>query len=252
MCEQGPLLTVPMATTAEGQAATEGQAPQQPEQAVTNPAPPSGAGLPFTTELRAGRLANGLRWYVRQNGEPQKRAELRLAVRVGSISEQEHERGIAHIVEHLAFRATALYPERQDVVNFLEGIGAQFGPCQNAYTSFEETVYELHVPVEDTETLRKSLVVLREWAHAIRISDKDVDDERTIVLEEWRQQQTAATRAAVAYTKALVGDDSVYGVRMPIGLPDVIKGVGGAVLREFYTRYCKMVILSRFACYPSR
>ena len=121
-----------MATTAEGQAATEGQAPQQPEQAVTNPAPPSGAGLPFTTELRAGRLANGLRWYVRQNGEPQKRAELRLAVRVGSISEQEHERGIAHIVEHLAFRATALYPERQDVVNFLEGIGAQFGPCQNA------------------------------------------------------------------------------------------------------------------------
>ena len=98
-------------------------------------------------------------------------------------------------------------------------------------------MYELHVPVEDTETLRKSLVVLREWAHAIRISDKDVDDERTIVLEEWRQQQTAATRAAVAYTKALVGDDSVYGVRMPIGLPDVIKGVGGAVLRDFYTRF---------------
>ena len=98
-------------------------------------------------------------------------------------------------------------------------------------------MYELHVPVEDTETLRKSLVVLREWAHAIRISDKDVDDERTIVLEEWRQQQTAATRAAVAYTKALVGDDSVYGVRMPIGLPDVIKGVGGAVLRHFYSRY---------------
>jgi hypothetical protein len=201
------------------------------------PADGDGPGLPFSTELTAGTLANGLRWYVKKNEEPQKRAELRLAVKVGSISEQEHERGIAHIIEHLAFRATAKYPNQQDVVNYMESIGAQFGPCQNAYTSFEETVYELHIPVDDAETLKTSLGVLAEWAAHIRISDQDVDEERTIVLEEWRQQQTASMRAAVAYTQALVGEDSIYASRMPIGLTEVIKTVEGSVLRDFYKRY---------------
>ena len=206
---------------------------------VGNPAPLSGdgTGLPFTKELTAGTLANGLRWYVKKNREPQNRAELRLAVRVGSISEQEHERGIAHIIEHLAFRATAKYPNQQDVVNYLERIGAQFGPCQNAYTSFEETVFELHIPVDKSETLETSLGVLAEWAAHIRISDKDVDDERTIVLEEWRQQQTAAMRAVIAYTQALAGEDSIYATRMPIGLTEVIKNVPGSVLRDFYRRF---------------
>lgn len=182
---------------------------------ITNALPLDGASpLPFSSEVKAGELENGLRWYVKKNPEPQKRAELRLCVNVGSISEQEHERGIAHIVEHLAFRSTEKYPEKQDVVNYLEAIGAQFGPCQNAYTSFEETCYELHIPVDDTETLRTSLGVLAQWYSKIRISDEDVDEERTIVLEEWRQQQSAAMRATVAYTQGLVGEDSVY-VRAP-------------------------------------
>ena len=205
---------------------------------ITNALPlDSAEPLPFSSEVKAGELENGLRWYVKKNPEPQKRAELRLCVNVGSISEQEHERGIAHIVEHLAFRSTEKYPEKQDVVNYLEAIGAQFGPCQNAYTSFEETVYELHIPVDDTETLRTSLGVLAQWCSKIRISDEDVDEERTIVLEEWRQQQSASMRATVAYTQGLVGDDSVYANRFPIGLPEVIKTVKGQVLRDFYKRF---------------
>ena len=106
---------------------------------VGNPQPlpcDGGAPLPFSTDFRVGVLDNGLRWYFRRNSEPRRRAELRLVVGVGSISETEQERGIAHMIEHLAFRATAKYPRKQDVVSYLESIGAQFGPCQNAYTRY--------------------------------------------------------------------------------------------------------------------
>jgi hypothetical protein len=206
---------------------------------VTNAIPEDGGQpIAFSSELTAGRLPNGLTYYVRKNGEPQQRAELRLVVRVGSTSEQEHERGIAHVIEHLAFRATEAFG-KFELVAFMESIGAQFGACQNAYTSFEETVYELHIPVDDADnqTLRKSLGVLKEWACKVRISDQDLEDERNVVMEEYRQSQTSQMRASVAYSAALAGKDSIYSQRLPIGLPAVIEGVDGETLRQFYSRY---------------
>jgi len=106
------------------------------------------AAIPrLSPEVYTGVLNNGLTYYVRENSEPKSRAELYLAVGFGSLVEEENERGIAHIIEHLGFSATKSY-ENHAIVKFLESIGAPFGACQNAYTSFDRTVYTLHVPTD--------------------------------------------------------------------------------------------------------
>ena len=186
--------------------------------------------LPQDPDVISGSLACGLRYYIKKNQKPEQRVALRLAVRVGSLHEEEAERGIAHMVEHLAFRATTNY-DKLELVQYLESIGAAFGACQNAYTSFDETVYMLSVPSDGKDLVRQSiqvlsaatpppllplppsprsrarllhlraagiayslLQVLHEWACRIRISDEDVEDERGVVLEEWRAGRSAFAR----------------------------------------------------------
>ena len=140
------------------------------------------------------------------------------------------------MIEHLAFRATAAY-ENFDIVKFLESIGAPFGPCQNAHTGWDETVYELHVPTDEPGLLGKSLGVLRQWAREVRISDADVAAEKPIVLEEWRQSQQVATRNSVAFLEAVAGADSLYARRLPIGTKETITAVPAELLRAFYRKY---------------
>ena len=186
---------------------------------------------------RQGVLANGMRYYVHRAQKPKDRAALALAVDVGSVAEEEDERGVAHLVEHLAFRATRSFGNFE-IVRFLESIGAEFGPCQNAYTSMDETVYELLVPVDDagSKNLTKALAVLSEFASRVRISDADVNDERGAVLEEMRMGRDARGRASEAYWKLLM-KDSLYAERLPIGLESVIKKGNPAVFRRFYEKW---------------
>ena len=186
---------------------------------------------------RQGVLANGMRYYVHRSQKPKDRAALALAVDVGSVAEEEDERGVAHLVEHLAFRATQNFGNFE-IVRFLESIGAEFGPCQNAYTSMDETVYELLVPVDDagSKNLTKALAVLSEFASRVRISDADVNDERGAVLEEMRMGRDARGRASEAYWKLLM-KDSLYAERLPIGLESVIKKGNPAVFRRFYEKW---------------
>ena len=132
---------------------------------------------------------------------------------MGSVAETEAERGVAHIVEHLAFRSTESY-EHFAIVNFLESIGAEFGACSNAYTSMDETVYELLVPVQKAEVLATSMHILSEFARGVRISDADVECERGSVMEEWRLGRDAQGRAAEAYWKTLM-EGSLYAERAP-------------------------------------
>ena len=115
--------------------------------------------LPFDASITAGTLDNGLRYFIKQNGKPEQRAELRLAVNAGSILENEDQRGLAHLLEHMAFNGTEHFP-KLDLVNYLESIGMRFGPDLNAYTSFDETVYMLQVPTDDNEKLEKAF---RSW-----------------------------------------------------------------------------------------
>ena len=149
-----------------------------------------------------------MRYYVQKTHKPKDRAALALAVDVGSIAETEEERGVAHLVEHLAFRAT----ESNDnfaIVKFLESIGAEFGACQNAYTSMDETVYELLVPIDKPNVLEQSLDVFAEFATKVRISDADVNDERGAVMEELRMGRDARGRASEAYWKMLMAGVAV-------------------------------------------
>ncbi|OEL21818.1 Zinc protease PQQL-like [Dichanthelium oligosanthes] len=140
-----------------------------------------------------GRLANGLTYYVRSNPKPRMRAALSLAVKVGSVVEEEDERGVAHIVEHLAFSATSRYTNH-DIIKFLESIGAEFGACQNALTSSDETIYELLVPVDKPGLLSQAICVLAEFSSEVRVSAEDLEKERGAVLEEYRGGRNATGR----------------------------------------------------------
>lgn len=187
------------------------------------------------SSLLHGVLDNGLTYYVRQNPKPKQRAALALGVRIGSVVEAEEERGVAHIVEHLAFSATRRYDNHQ-IVRFLESIGAEFGACQNAYTSADETVFELFVPVDRPELLSESLSVLAEFSSSVRAAQEDLDKERGAVMEELRGRRNASGRMQEAHWSVLM-KGSRYAERQPIGLEKVIKGVPAEVVKAFYKRW---------------
>lgn len=186
-------------------------------------------------EVASGVLGNGLTYFVQENREPKARAELFLIVGFGSLVEEEEERGIAHIIEHLGFSATKAY-ENHAIVKFLESIGAPFGACQNAYTSFDRTVYTLHVPTDKEGIVKESLTVLREFAYYTRISEEDLEKERKVVLEEWRESKNAQGRLFEQYINALC-KDCKWCERLPIGKEDVIRGVSAETLRNFYKKW---------------
>ncbi|KAI3443676.1 hypothetical protein Pfo_000341 [Paulownia fortunei] len=185
-----------------------------------------------------GRLSNGLTYYVRSNSKPKMRAALALAVKVGSVLEEEEERGVAHIVEHLAFSATKKYTNH-DIVKFLESIGAEFGACQNAVTSADETVYELFVPVDKPELLSQSISVLAEFSSEVRVSADDLEKERGAVLEEYRGSRNANGRMQDAHW-VLMMEGSKYAERLPIGLEKVIRTVTPEIVKRFYKKWYHM------------
>ncbi|CAI0543733.1 unnamed protein product, partial [Linum tenue] len=182
-----------------------------------------------------GRLDNGLFYYVRRNSKPKMRAALALAVKAGSVLEEEEERGVAHIVEHLAFSATKNYTNH-DIVKFLESIGAEFGACQNAVTSADETVYELLVPVDKPELLSRAISVLAEFSTEIRVSKEDLEKERGAVMEEYRGSRNASGRMQDAHWMLMM-EGSKYAERLPIGLEKVIRSASPDTVREFYTKW---------------
>ncbi|KAG5559244.1 hypothetical protein RHGRI_008965 [Rhododendron griersonianum] len=182
-----------------------------------------------------GRLENGLCYYVRSNSKPRMRAALALAVKAGSVLEEEDERGVAHIVEHLAFSATKKYTNH-DIVKFLESIGAEFGPCQNAVTSSDETVYELFVPVDKPELLSQAISVLAEFSSEVRVSMADLEKERGAVMEEYRGNRNANGRMQDAHW-VLMMEGSKYAERLPIGLEKVIRTVSADTVKQFYRKW---------------
>jgi len=186
-------------------------------------------------EVKTGSLQNGLTYFVRENREPKARAELYLVVGFGSLVEEEEERGIAHIIEHLGFSATKNY-ENHAIVKFLESIGAPFGACQNAETTFGHTLYTLHVATDTEGLVNESLTVLREFAYYTRISSEDLDKERNVVMEEWRESKNAQGRLFCQYIEKLT-DGCKYCKRLPIGKEEVILGVSAETLRAFYRKY---------------
>ena len=161
-------------------------APQAGAQAADAP-------LPFDSTVLRGRLPNGLRYLIRRNTLPEKRAELRLVVDAGSILEDEPQLGLAHFVEHMAFNGTRRFP-KADLVELPRAIGVRFGPDLNAYTSFDETVYMLQVPTDTAAIVSKALDILEDWAHGLALDSAEIRKERGVVVEEWRSGRGAQMR----------------------------------------------------------
>ena len=179
-----------------------------------------------------GTLPNGLRYYIRENRRPEKRAELRLAVNAGSILEDDTQQGLAHFVEHMAFNGTRSFA-KQELVSYLESIGMRFGAHLNAYTSFDETVYLLQVPTDSGNALEKGVQILEEWAHAVTFDPTEVDKERGVVIEEWRLGQGASERLRQQYFPVLFRD-SRYATRLPIGQKAVLESFTHDQLVRYY------------------
>lgn len=188
--------------------------------------------VPLDPTVRVGRLPNGLTYYLRQNAKPENRLELRLVVNAGSVLEDDDQRGMAHFVEHLAFRGTARYPG-VELIHYLQSLGAGFGPDVNARTSFDETVYQLTIPADSEEGVRKGVGILADWAHGVTLSDDAIATERNVVLEEWRLGRGAQQRMSDQLIPALF-KGSNYAERLPIGTKESIESASPDSIRRFY------------------
>jgi zinc protease len=190
------------------------------------------APLPFDSTVLRGRLPNGLRYLVRRNTLPEKRAELRLVVDAGSILENDDQLGVAHFVEHMAFNGTRRFP-KADLVNFLERSGVRFGPDLNAYTSFDETVYMLQVPTDTAAIVNKALDILEDWAHGLTLDTTEIRKERGVVVEEWRSGRGAQMRMTYKQFPVIL-HGSKYATRLPIGTRENLETFPDSVARAFY------------------
>jgi len=189
--------------------------------------------VPVDPQITVGMLPNGLRYYIRANRQPQARAELRLVVNAGSVLEDEDQRGLAHFVEHMSFNGTLHFP-KLDVVNFMQSLGMRFGAHVNANTSFDETIYQLQIPTDNPAVVDRSLLVLEDFAHNVTFDPVEIDKERGVILEEWRQGLGADERITDAQFPLLL-KGSRYAERLPIGKPEIIQNVNHDRLKQFYT-----------------
>ena len=197
------------------------------------PAPAAGAGqspaqgpsltdrIPFDAAVTRGTLPNGLTYYIRKNTRPEKRVSLQLAVKAGSVDEENDQQGLAHFLEHMAFNGTKHF-KPGELIAALESTGARLGPHVNAYTSFDETVYMFQLPTDKAGLVEKGLQALADFAGGITLDPKEIDKERGVVIEEWRGGLGAGSRLRDQQIPVLFYESN-YAERLPIGKPDVLK-----------------------------
>ena len=195
--------------------------------------------IPIDKNVRIGKLDNGLTYYIRHNEEPKGQANFYIAQKVGSILEEEDQRGLAHFLEHMCFNGTRNFPGN-GVIKYCESIGVKFGADLNAYTSIDETVYNIdNVPVATTPSAVDScLWILHDWADGLLLADEDIDKERGVIHEEWRSRQGGSASLRM-YEKLLpqIYPNNRYGERMPIGLMEVVDNFPYKALRDYYEKW---------------
>lgn len=188
--------------------------------------------LPTDSKVHIGKLDNGFTYYIRENKKPEKRVEMQLVVNAGSILEDDDQLGLAHFIEHMAFNGTEHF-EKNELKNYLESIGIRFGPELNAYTSYDETVYMLTIPSDSVNLLEKGFMVMEDWAHGLTLDETEIDKERGVIVEEWRQGQGYMQRMRDEFLP-VVFKDSRYADRSPIGEKQIIENCSYETLRRFY------------------
>ncbi len=191
--------------------------------------------LPVDPKVRVGHLDNGLTYYIRHNEEPKNQAFFYIAQKVGSIQEEESQRGLAHFLEHMCFNGTTHFPD-SSLIEYLESIGVKFGAQLNAYTSVEETVYNIdNVPAREG-AIDSCLLILHDWSHDLTLDGEEIDKERGVIHGEWRMRNTGFTRILVKHLEELMSD-SRYGRRFPIGLMEVVDECPYDTLRAYYHKW---------------
>ena len=198
--------------------------------------------LIFDPSVVRGTLSNGLVYYIRHNEEPRDRAQLSLVLKAGSILEEEDQRGLAHLVEHMAFNGTERFA-KQEIVEYLESIGSTFGPDLNAQTGYDHTLYWLEIPTDDPDILETAFQILSDWAYAISFAPEEVELERDVVLEEWRMGQGFNSRIWDALVPEMFGS-SRYTDRDPIGLTEVIETAPVQRLKDYYERWYRPSLMA--------
>ena len=188
--------------------------------------------VPLDPSVKIGKLKNGITYYIKKNAEPKNRAELRLAVKAGSVLETDAQQGLAHFMEHMNFNGTTNFP-KNELVNFLQKTGVRFGADLNAYTGFDETVYMLPIPTDSVGLLDKGLQVLEDWAHGALLDPTEIDKERGVVLEESRSKRGAQKRMQDKYFKMIL-NNSRYSERSPIGKDSILQSFKPETIKAFY------------------
>ena len=196
--------------------------------------------IPVDPNVRIGKLDNGLTYYIHHNEKPENRVEFYIAQKVGSILEEPQQRGLAHFLEHMAFNGTKNFPGDErglGIVQWCETKGIKFGTNLNAYTSVDETVYNIsNVPSTDPAIVDSCLLILHDWSNAVLLTDKEIDKERGVIREEWRSSNVGLLRL---YTDAqpTFYPGSKYADCMPIGSIDVINNFPYQAIRDYYAKW---------------
>lgn len=192
--------------------------------------------VPVDKEVRIGKLDNGLTYYIRHNEYPKNQVDFYIAQKVGSILEEDDQRGLAHFLEHMCFNGAKNFPGNS-MVKWLESVGVKFGYNLNAYTSIDETVYRISsVPTERIGVQDSCLMILSDWADGLLLNGKDIDEERAVIHEEWRSQLPPNMRILEKLLPELY-PDSRYGHRLPIGTMEVVDHFPHQALRDYYEKW---------------
>ena len=192
--------------------------------------------IPVDPDVRIGKLDNGLTYYIRHNNWPENRAEFYIAQKVGSIQENDDQRGLAHFLEHMAFNGSKHFPGNE-LMRWCESVGIQFGGDLNAYTSIEETVYNIsNVPTTREGIIDSCLLILYDWADGLLLEQEEIEKERGVIHEEWRLRTSAQMRMLERDLPKLY-PNSKFGHRMPIGLMEIIDNFERPFLQSYYEKW---------------
>lgn len=192
--------------------------------------------IPIDQNVRIGKLDNGLTYYIRHNAKPEHRAEFYIAQKVGSILEEDNQRGLAHFLEHMCFNGTTHFPGNA-LREYLENNGVKFGENLNAYTAVDETVYNIsNVPVIRDGIIDSCLLILHDWANDLTLDPKEIDEERGVIHEEWRTRQSPVMRMYETIFP-IIYEGSKYAYRLPIGTMEVVDNFPYQDLRDYYEKW---------------
>lgn len=191
--------------------------------------------LPLSPEVTTGELRNGIRYYIHPNGKPEERAYITLLLNVGSLQEEEHERGAAHFVEHMAFNGSTHF-NKNDLVTTLESLGMSFGSDINAFTSFDNTRYHLEIPTDNPDNWSTIALILDDWITGIKFEPEEVEKERKVILSEKRARKGLGERLSEVLTPINFGD-ARHAKRMPIGIDETLNAMTADDLRAFYQKW---------------